>query len=186
MPDYIPLPEEAIRICDALNAPPRLVAHLTLVHDVAVQLVKEVEAAFPELRFDGKSVLFGAAIHDIGKAVHVKELVEPGHEHERKGVELLQAQGIPATLARFAYTHANWGEEPAVQIEDLLVALADNCWKGKRAERLEEKAVRSISDQTHYPLWEVFSRLDSLLQQLASDADGRLAWQAKFPPDFSL
>jgi hypothetical protein len=180
MPDYSPLPEEAVKICRALDAPSRLLAHLTLVHDVAVKLVKQIQESFPELRFDAESVLFGAATHDIGKAVYTSELVQPGKRHEREGVGVLMKQGIPANLARFAYTHANWQDNPEIQIEDLLVALADNCWKGKRQAQLEEATVRIISDAAQREPWEIFSRLDSILQQLASEADRRLAWQAQF------
>jgi putative nucleotidyltransferase with HDIG domain len=182
MPDYSPLPQEAVKICQALDAPSRLVAHLTLVHDVAAKLVKQIQEAFPELRFDAKSILFGAATHDIGKAAYRAELVKPGKEHEREGVNLLKQQGVPPNLARFAYTHANW-DSPEIQIEDLLVALADNCWKGKRPAELEEKAVRVIAEATHRQSWEVFVGLDGILQELASDADRRLAWQAQFPAE---
>jgi hypothetical protein len=180
MSDYSPLPQEAVKICQALEAPPRLVAHLTLVHDVAVKLVKRIRETFPELLFDPKSVLFGAATHDIGKAVYGAELDRPGKKHEREGVDLLKQQRVPAHLARFAYTHANW-DNPEIQIEDLLVALADNCWKGKRPPELEEEAVRVIADATHRQSWEVFAGLDGILQELASAADRRLAWQAQFP-----
>jgi putative nucleotidyltransferase with HDIG domain len=183
MSDYSPLPEEAAKICQAVHAPPRLVAHLTLVHDVAAKLVKQTQESFPELKLDPKSVLFGAATHDIGKAVYGEELVKPGTLHERKGVELLQKQGVPPNLARFAYTHANWEDNLEIQIEDLLVALADNCWKGKRPAGLEKEAVRFISDATQRQPWEVFSTLDSVLEQLASGADRRLQWQAQFSPD---
>jgi len=185
MPQYSPLPEEAVKICQALNASSRLVAHLTLVHDVAVILVEQIQKSFPELRFDAKSVLFGAAMHDIGKAVYKAELVQPGKRHELEGVPLLKQQGVPAHLARFAYTHANWKDNPEIQIEDLLVALADNCWKGKRPVELEEEAVRVISEAMRGQPWEVFAGLDGILQQLASDADRRLAWQMQFPAESS-
>lgn len=38
------------------NAPPRLVAHLTLVHDVALRLVAGVAKAWPRLSFDKEAV----------------------------------------------------------------------------------------------------------------------------------
>jgi hypothetical protein len=125
--------------------------------------------------------LFGAATHDIGKALCPAELVGPGREHETKGVELLRELGIPDRLSRFAYTHANWKDNPAIQIEDLMVALADQCWKGKRTGELEEEAARVIAGQTRREPWQVFALLDSLLQELAADADHRLSWQAQFP-----
>jgi len=170
-----------LEICRALRSPPRLVAHLTVVHDVACKLAQELRTKFPTLDFDEQSVLFGAATHDIGKAVHIQELVQPGHKHEQKGSELLRTRGVPDDLARFAYTHANWKETPGIQIEDLLVALADHCWKGKRSSELEAEVTQIISKQTQRESWEVFSGLDDMLQRLASDSDQRLSWQAQFP-----
>src|SRR5262245_48177370 len=181
MPEYGPLPEDALEICRAFHSSPRLIAHLTLVHDVAGKLVEEVRRTFPNLPFDEKSVLFGAATHDIGKAAYTEELVQPGHKHEQKGSELLRASGISENLARFAYTHANWKDLPEIQVEDLLVALADHCWKGKRFSDLEEAATQLIAKQTQREPWEVFAALDNILQRLASDADKRLSWQARFP-----
>jgi hypothetical protein len=154
-----------------------------LVHDVAEKLVEAIRDAFPEVDFDAKSVSFGAATHDIGKAVYVEELVGPGHNHEGKGRELLKERGVPEKLARFAYTHANWRETWEIQLEDLLVALADNCWKGKRYPQLEEEAVQVISKRTQREPWQVFAILDSVLEGLAADADRRLAWQAQFSAD---
>jgi putative nucleotidyltransferase with HDIG domain len=181
MPEYSPLPEEVVEICRAVRASPRLVAHLRLVHDVAGRLIKEIQKAFPQVTLDGDAVLFGAATHDVGKAIYFEELVGPGHKHESKGVELLREHGISEKLARFAYTHANWNDGPGLAIEDLLVAIADNCWKGKRSSKLEEKAVEVISIRAHREAWEVFAELDDILQRLAADADERLAWQAQHP-----
>ena len=73
-----PLPHRVEEICEEVNAPPRLIAHLTLVHDVACSLVEELRRRLPELKLDSESVTFGAAIHDIGKALCRAELLEPG------------------------------------------------------------------------------------------------------------
>jgi putative nucleotidyltransferase with HDIG domain len=178
--EYRALPKEALEIGQAVHSSPRLIAHLTLVHDVAARLIHVIQDGFPDLSFDADSVLFGAATHDIGKAACPEELTEPGHKHEIKGVELLPEHGVPDRLARFAYTHANWKDDPAIQIEDLLVALADTCWKGKRLSALEEEAVRVIVERTSRRPWEVFALLDSILQGLTADADLRLSWQAQF------
>ena len=64
-----PLPPLALQILEHEQAVPRLVAHLTLVHDVAIRLVAAVSKAWPSVSFDKESVLFGAATHDIGKAL---------------------------------------------------------------------------------------------------------------------
>lgn len=61
-----PLPPEAEKLCRLLSAPPRLITHLTLVHDAACDLVVGVQQKFPTLAFDRVAVLFGAATHDLG------------------------------------------------------------------------------------------------------------------------
>ena len=57
------LPESAERLCTALQAPPRLVAHLTLVHDAAVEIVDGLHERFAKLQFDSEAVMIGSAIH---------------------------------------------------------------------------------------------------------------------------
>ena len=64
--EYSPLPPEAAELLQRLGAPSRLVAHLTLVHDVARQLLSQLRTAFPKFRPDEAAILFGAATHDIG------------------------------------------------------------------------------------------------------------------------
>jgi hypothetical protein len=56
-----PLPPIAADLLAIVGAQPRLVAHLTLVHDVALQLVPAFQRAFPALVVDEAAVLFGAA-----------------------------------------------------------------------------------------------------------------------------
>jgi hypothetical protein len=51
---------------------------------------------------------------------------------------------------------------------------------------LERRTVDAITATTGKAQWEVFAAMDDLLQDLAADADERLAWQAQFPttPDW--
>ena len=65
-----PLPNEAKKLCDLLAAPPLLVAHLTLVHDGAADLLDSLGKEFPLLEVHREAVLFGAATHDLGKVLH--------------------------------------------------------------------------------------------------------------------
>jgi len=73
-----PLPSEINDLLLKTRSSPRLKAQLCLVHDVACQLTARLSVAWPELLFDAEAVQVGAAIHDIGKAVHPRELSEPG------------------------------------------------------------------------------------------------------------
>lgn len=175
------LPESASNLLKRVSAPPRLVTHLTLVHDVACKIVENVQMAFPDFSFEPEWVKFGAATHDIGKAIFPEELSVSGTRHERKGEQLLLSFGIDSELARFARTHAEWPLEPDPTVEDLLVALADSVWKGKRDEKLESLLIPRISEQTGLESWAVFELLDAFLTEIASDADHRIEWQKSFP-----
>ena len=81
-------------------------------------------------------------------------------------------------LARFTRTHGVWSSE-ALALEDLLVALADAIWKGQRLEELESQVVAQIAKYTETAPWETFSKLDDVLDPIASRGDERLAWQGR-------
>lgn len=173
------LPPKALEILAKYSAPPRLVAHLTVVHDVAVALVAQLHTRWPLLVYDRERVLFGAATHDIGKVVCINELTGPGTRHEEVGPQILLACGLSEAYARFAGTHARWDREPTVQFEDVLVAFADTIWKGKRDEALEQTIARLIAQSCQEEIWHVYMKLDDIACELAKDADERILWQGK-------
>ena len=175
------LPKQVEVLCQTVDAPPRLIAHLTLVHDFAVSLVEEMKRVLPEISLNAESIFFGAATHDIGKSLHRSELSEAGNAHEADGERLLLKLGVNAQLARFARTHAAWRNNVALTLEDLFVSLADTCWKGKRISELETLVAERIASETGKEVWDVFILLDDVLQKLTEGADERLAWQAQFP-----
>ncbi|MCX5262829.1 HD domain-containing protein [Streptomyces sp. NBC_00199] len=179
-PPLRPLPSEAVRLLEEVGAPPRLVAHLRAVHDVAAQLVERLARSCPRLPVDREAVLFGAATHDIGKALHPGELSGPGARHEEAGRELLLAHGVTAERARFAATHASWAA-PGITVDDLLVSLADKVWKNKRAADLEDLVVAELARAAGRPAWQEFLDLDDFLTSVGEGADLRLAWQAMHP-----
>ncbi len=178
---YEPLSPEVIALFQKTNAPPRLKAHLILVHDVAFRLIEMLELSFPGLKIDKDAVLFGAATHDLGKVIYTEELSKPGKKHEARGVELLKGLAVPDEKARFAYTHANWNDSRLVRMEDLLVALSDHCWKGKRSTDLEDAIVVRLASDTGRESWDCYATLDEIVQTIAADADTRLAWHGSFP-----
>lgn len=176
-----PLPAGARDLCEQLSAPARLVAHLALVHDAAADFLGRIDGRFPGLVLDREAVLFGAATHDLGKTLHPGELTGPGRRHEEDGPGLLESRGIPSALARFARTHASWREDAEIEIEDLLVALADAIWKGRRDEELEDRLAGRLSGLSGVGRWEAFSALDEIVEAIVDGADARLAWQSTFP-----
>ncbi|MFJ8106108.1 HD domain-containing protein [Streptomyces sp. NPDC096132] len=179
-PPLRPLPVSVAGLLAELGAPPRLVAHLRAVHEVAAQLVDWLARHRPELAVDREAVLFGAATHDVGKVLHREELSGPGSRHEEAGRELLLARGTAPELARFAGSHASW-HAPGAGVEDLLVSLADKVWKNKRVADLEDLVVAELSRAGGRPVWEEFLALDEFLTAVGEGADLRLAWQAAHP-----
>ncbi|MFI7600707.1 HD domain-containing protein [Actinoplanes sp. NPDC049681] len=168
----LPLPPPADELLRELGAPPRLGAHLRAVHDVAWTLTDRLGRLRPDLDFDTTAILFGAATHDIGKIIHLDELARPGHHHEAAGRDLLLRYGVPNDLARFAATHGSW-TAPECGLDDLLVSVADQVWKGVRIGPLENRVASFLGDASLL--------LDDILRELAAGADERLAFQSSFP-----
>ena len=174
------LPARVEGLLEQLQAPPRLAAHLRLVHDVAWQLADWADARYPALGYDRDAMLFGAATHDIGKAVFLAEITGPGSAHEEAGRRLLLSHGVSPALARFAATHASWGS-PGIGPEDLMVSVADKAWKNKRVTDLEDLLVTRLAHASGQEGWQEFAGLDTFLEAIGDRADDRLAFQASFP-----
>src|SRR3954463_14151837 len=125
---------EALQFLQSLQAPIPLVHHAEIVSEVAEQIIECL--ALPADSINTSDVLIGAVLHDVGKIEHPRELSESGHKHEVAGCDLLVAHEFPAQIADMCITHAQW--EKATSLEALVVALADNLWKGKRVAELED------------------------------------------------
>jgi hypothetical protein len=176
--DLQPLPPEVDALLHAVYAPSQLIRHLAIVHDVALTIMDHL-GVWPKLQYDREAVRLGAATHDTGKAVHPEELIGPGARHEQIGPVLLVTHGFPPHHARFARTHGQWAEDSSLQLEDLLVALADTIWKGKRDEQLELRIARHIAAVCGEESWQIYMQLDDMLSIIARDADARLAWASQ-------
>ena len=172
-----PLPLRAAELLRDVEAPPRLVAHLRAVHDVAAELVGW--AVRRGLDVDANAVLFGAARHDIGKALHRGELSGPGSEHEAAGRDLLLELGVAPELAKYAAKHSMLSAGST--LDELLVSLADTVWKGKRRTELEDLVVARLAEASGREVWDEFLELDTVLTAIGDGADERLAYQMGFP-----
>jgi hypothetical protein len=173
---FLALPLPAAAALRAHGASPRLTAHHVLVHQVAVTLLVALGEAWPSLPIDREAVLLGAATHDIGKTVYPEELTGLGRKHESVGPDLLTADGMAPQHARFARTHGQWAHLANPSLEDLLVALANAIWKGKRNQRLEDAITVRIAAHEGQESWEVFMILDDIVVAITEDAEIRLAW----------
>jgi HD superfamily phosphodiesterase len=180
MEDLRPLPPVVVELLRGLDASPRLLAHLVLVHDVAARLLEALAETWPHLPIDAGAILLGAATHDIGKVRVPEELTGPGTKHAVLGQQLLEEHGFSTELARYARTHETWAEEPDVAPEDLLVALSAYLWRGKRDAALEGAITSWIADAVSAAPWAVFLDVDDIATDLAQDAPRRLHWLAQF------
>ncbi len=164
--------EDALRLLGRLGASPRLLLHHELVAEAARLIVAGLHARF-KVPLDDAQVFIGACLHDAGKIRHPEDLDGPGTAHAEAGLMLLTAAGVDSSLARFCRTHVCWPEE-AVALEDLLVALADKLWKGKREDDLELRTCNAIAVATGEPVWKVFEAAETLFAEVARGADERL------------
>ncbi len=154
-----------------MNAPPRLVRHAELVEEAAELLIPGLSDL--GLVFNADLVLLGAVLHDAGKCQHPEELASPGTLHEAAGQALLLEQGVQPEVARICVSLAKWAETPC-SLEELLVALVDKLWKGKRDVDLETRVIDEISGRLERDRWDLFAVLDSLFEFVAHSAPDRL------------
>lgn len=169
-----PLPSKALDVIKKLEATPALVLHLKLVHDTALQLLKSLNANWPELSVDTDLVSLGAATHDIGKCQIPEELNHPGKKHEELGEQLLLQYGFSRKEARFARSHGSI-EFASLELEDLLVVAADKLWKGQRVEDLEECITQRISSKLQRDYWEVYPSATKQFDTISEGSAMRLA-----------
>jgi hypothetical protein len=169
-----PLPAAASKLLRDLTVPTQLKVHLEIVHDTAKSLIHNLAKSFPGLVFDQEAILFGAATHDIGKLLHRDEIHTQGQKHLRDGDALLRLLGVPPHLSRFAASHGTWSS--AAELEDLLVALADQIWKGRRDPDLAFLIVEHLVTLTGRSEWQVFMELDDLLADIAATSNERLEY----------
>ena len=172
------LPKEIENILVKYNAPEKLKRHLRLVSFTADNLIFYIQREWINLYLNEELIKFGAATHDIGKVIEVKELYQSGKKHEAIGQNLLIENGFSQAYSRFAYTHGNWKNEN-LKLEDLIVSLADKIWKGKRVFELEEMIAKRISNELNVDYWNVYQVLDTILQEIEISAQKRLNWQNK-------
>jgi len=112
-------------------------------------------------------------LHDAGKIVYPDELRDDGAEHEPAGEKLLLAQSVDPALARCCLSHARWAGMPC-SLEELLVALADSLWKGKRNAVLEKQAIEAMSERVGKGFWDLYIEFDTCFESIAADGTARL------------
>jgi hypothetical protein len=155
-----------------LGAPKRLLQHGVLVGEAADLLLESLQRL--GVTVDAHFVRVGAVLHDAGKILYADELAQPGHAHEPAGEQLLLREGVEPSVAHCCVSHARWADAN-VSFEELLVALADKLWKGKREPALEKKVIDAAAAKLGREFWDVFVELDTCFEGIASDGTARLA-----------
>jgi hypothetical protein len=59
-------------------------------------------------------------------------------------------------------------------LEELIVALADTLWKGRRNASLEKRVIELISERLGRAFWDLFIELDNNFETIAANSTTRL------------
>lgn len=163
--------DESYLFLQELGASPKLLLHVKLVGEAAEILIKRLLDL--KVSFDADFVKLGVAFHDAGKIIHQTELSSKGNLHEIDGEKLLLENGIDIKLARCCQSHGKW-QTMDCSLEEYLIALSDKLWKGKREELLENIIIDKVAEIINQDRWQIFIKLDSCFEQIASEGDSRL------------
>ena len=163
--------EDAYDFLRSISAPQHLITHVTLVGEAAELLIAKFNEL--DLELDYGFIRTGVAIHDVGKVIHQNEMSEGGGLHEPEGEKMLIANGWPPKLARVCISHARWNEMDC-SLEELIIALSDKLWKGKRVEELEIMVIDQIASVLNTGRWDIFADLDQCFEDIASSGHTRL------------
>lgn len=114
--------------------------HLRGVAKLAVGIVDEFRATFPQVEIDRDIVLAGALCHDIGKCwecdpvnlarwqARPDQAGYPSLRHSVYGAHICLAAGLPEAIAHIALGHSMEGQHIKVSTECMIVRWADNSW----------------------------------------------------------
>lgn len=164
--------KDAIEVLKDIGANEKLIRHVKLVGEAGAEIIKKLMEK--EINFDKNYVRVGIILHDAGKVLYLNELMEKGNKHEEAGEKLLLEKGVEAKIARCCRSHAQWSEMDC-SLEELLIALADNLWKGSRKEQLENLVINRLADVINSDYWDLFIEFDSFFESVASSGLDRLS-----------
>ena len=109
----------------------------------------------------------------MGKTIHKDELSKHGSKHEAEGERLLLKHNVDPRIAAICAKHTSW-EKIDLSLEELIVSLSDNLWKGKRAEKLENMVIDKVAGLLKRDRWDLFIEMDNFFEEIASHGPERL------------
>jgi HD domain len=169
---------DAYEFLAELGAADRLIQHVKLVGEAAEELISQLQKL--GISFDSDWVRLGVAFHDVGKILHPLELVEKGTQHEAAGELLLLAHHVDPKIAQCCRSHGQW-QQMQCSFEELMVAPADNLWKGKRNIDLEHLVIDRAAKLLQQDYWDLFVPLDSGFESIAAGGSIKLARSISAP-----
>jgi hypothetical protein len=162
---------DAYNLLDELNAPPKLITHVKLVLEAAEVIIEECIRYTSSI--DYEFIRIGVILHDVGKIIYPDEFIKSGELHESEGERLLLNIGVNPKIARCCLSHSNYNTMEC-SIEETIIALADNLWKGKRIESLESKVIEWFYNFFDKEIWEVYLKLNETFEIVAAKGLERL------------
>lgn len=121
--------EDGIRLLKDLKASKSLINHHELVVETAERILDRLPSSVKH-SIDRNSVLIGCSVHDIGKIIRPSEENKSGEDHELAGRDFLLSIGLSPKIARYCMIHTL--PEEKLYLEELVVGISDNLWKGSR------------------------------------------------------
>lgn len=159
--------EDGIQLLKDLKASKSLINHHELVIQTSEKTLDYLPSSLNHL-IDRNLVLIGCSIHDIGKIIKPSEEIRSGKNHEIAGKDFLLSLGVSPKIARYCIIHSL--PEEKLYLEELLVGISDNLWKGSRDLSKElwlyQKCTALLNQKDEL----LFKKLDDVFEQIVEES----------------
>jgi hypothetical protein len=86
---------------------------------------------------------------------------------------MLLCLGVDPKIANCCLSHGNY-KNMECSIEELLIALSDKLWKGKRDNLLELRLIDTIAEILGKTRWDIYIEMDKIFESIANNGLNRL------------
>ncbi|MCG6192299.1 HD domain-containing protein [Leptospira sp. FAT2] len=158
--------KDGIELLKSLKASKSIIDHHETVVETAEKLLDQLPTVVKRL-IDRNIVLIGSSLHDCGKITKPLEEVKSGKAHELSGKKLLLSLGVSHKIARFCMIHSLTME--TLYLEELLVGIADNLWKGSRDLSKELCFYHKIAVLLNQKDELLFQKMDDVFERISEE-----------------